>query len=93
MSQFNVRPEVKAEYLAQRLDQLNNEGWAHELNLATANALPDSPEKDQAVAQSENAIATILGAIAIVETQQATLILVEAEVEVLPEIIAEEQLG
>ena len=49
MSQFNVRPEVKAEYLAQRLDQLNNEGWAHELNLATANALPDSPEKEQAI--------------------------------------------
>ena len=89
MSQFNVRPEVKAEYLAQRLDQLNNEGWAHELNLATANALPDSPEKDQAVAQSQNAIDTILGAIAIVETQQSTLI----PAEVAPEDIVEEQLG
>ena len=89
MSQFNVRPEVKAEYLAQRLDQLNNEGWAHELNLATANALPDSPEKEQAVAQSENAIATILGAIAIVETQQSTLMTAE----VAPEVIEEEQLG
>lgn len=79
MSHFNVRPEVKAEYLAQRLDQLNNEGWAHELNLATAQALPDSPEKEQAVAQSQNAIDTILGAIAIVETQQATLIPAEVQ--------------
>jgi hypothetical protein len=69
MSQFNVKPEVKEAYLAQRLEQLNNEGWAHELNLATANALPDSPEKEQAVAQAQTAIGVILNAISVVESQ------------------------
>ena len=69
MSQFNVKPEVKEAYLAQRLEQLNNEGWAHELNRATADALPDSPEKSEAIAQAETAIAVILNAISVVEAQ------------------------
>ena len=67
MSQFNVRPEVKAEYLATRLDQLNSEGWAHELNRATAEAVGDT----KGVEEADNAIAVILGAIAVVEEQLA----------------------
>jgi len=66
MSQFNVRPEVKAEYLAQRLDQLNSEGWAHEMNRATSEAVGDT----DGIAKAEEAIAIILTAIAVVESQQ-----------------------
>ena len=69
MSRFNVRPEVKAQHLAQRLDQLNSEGWAHELNLATAEALPEGPERDNAIANAESAINAIVDAIAVVEAQ------------------------
>jgi len=76
MSQFNVKPEVKEAYLAQRLEQLNNEGWAHELNLATAEALPEGVERDNAIANATSAISTIVDAIAVVEAQ---IPVVEAE--------------
>jgi hypothetical protein len=69
MSKFNVRPEVKAQYLAQRLDQLNSEGWAHELNLATAEALPEGAERDNAIAQAESSINIIADAITVIEAQ------------------------
>lgn len=65
MSQFNVRPEVKAEYLATRLDQLNSEGWAHELNRATSEAIGDA----KGIEEADNAIAIIVSAIAVVESQ------------------------
>ena len=83
MSQFNVKPEVKEAYLTQRLEQLNNEGWAHELNLATAEALPDSDQKTEAIAQAQNAIGVILNAISVVEAQ------LPAPVEIAADVIEE----
>jgi hypothetical protein len=81
MSQFNVKPEVKEAYLTQRLEQLNNEGWAHELNLATAEALPDGDQKTEAIAQAQNAIEVILNAILVVEAQLPAPVEISAKTE------------
>jgi hypothetical protein len=46
------------------------------LNLATAEALPEGTERDNAIANAVNAISTIVDAIAVVESQ---IPVVEAE--------------
>ena len=67
MSQFNVNPELKAQLLTERIAQLNLEGYQHELNKATAEAIGN----DQAVQEAESAIAIIVTAIEVATTQLA----------------------
>jgi hypothetical protein len=65
MSQFNVNPELKAQLLTERIASLNLEGYQHELNKATAEAIGN----DQAVQEADNAIAVIVTAIEIAQAQ------------------------
>lgn len=67
MSQFNVNPELKTQLLTERIAQLNLEGYQHELNKATAEAVGN----EQAVLEAENAIAIIVTAIEVAQTQLA----------------------
>ena len=67
MSQFNVSTELKTQLLTERIAQLNLEGYQHELNKATAEAIGN----DQAVLEAENAIAIIVTAIEVAQTQLA----------------------
>ena len=67
MSQFNVNPELKTQLLTERIAQLNLEGYQHELNKATAEAIGN----DQAVQEAESAIAIIVTAIEVATTQLA----------------------
>jgi len=55
MSAFNVSPENKAALLAQRIEQLNLEGYQHELNLKQFEAIgaSDSDEANNARAAIE----------------------------------------
>jgi len=64
--------EDKVQILSARIAQFANEGWQHELNKKSAEALG----QEEAVAASEAAIATIASAI---EAHQAELAAVEAE--------------
>ena len=67
MSQFNVSTELKSQLLTERIAQLNLEGYQHELNKATAEAIGN----DQAVREAESAIAIIVTAIEVATTQLA----------------------
>ena len=67
MSQFNVSTELKAQLLTERIAQLNLEGYQHELNKATAEAIGN----EQAVLEAESAIAIIVTAIEVATTQLA----------------------
>lgn len=62
---FNIDPTVKAQLLAERINQLNLEGYQHELNLKTAEALGNT----EAVTQAQDAIAIIETAISIAEQE------------------------
>jgi hypothetical protein len=66
---FNVSNEHKAELLTQRIAALNLEGYQHELNKKSAEALGNS----EVVAQSDEAIAIIESAIAVHEAELADL--------------------
>ncbi len=64
---FNIDPTVKAQLLAERINQLNLEGYQHELNLKTAEALGNT----EAVTQAQEAIVIITTAISIAEQELA----------------------
>ena len=66
---FNVSNEHKAELLTQRITALNLEGYQHELNKKSAEALGNS----EVVAQSVEAIAIIESAITVHEAELADL--------------------
>jgi hypothetical protein len=66
---FNVSNEHKAELLTQRIVALNLEGYQHELNKKSAEALGNS----EVVAQSVEAIAIIESAITVHEAELADL--------------------
>jgi hypothetical protein len=65
MSLFNVNPELKTQLLTKRIAQLNLEGYQHELNKATAEAIGN----EQAVQEAESAIAIIVTAIEVAQIQ------------------------
>lgn len=65
MSLFNISPETKVQLLTERIANLNLEGYQHELNKAAAEALGD----EQAVQDSESAIAIIVNAIEVAQNQ------------------------
>jgi len=65
MSLFNVTPEVKAQLLNERIASLNLEGYQHELNKATAEAIGN----EQAVQEADSAIAIIIAAIEVAQNQ------------------------
>jgi len=69
MSAFNVTPENKAALLAQRLEQLNLEGYQHELNLKQLEAV-GATYSDEAN-NTRAAIATIQTAIEVCQAEQA----------------------
>lgn len=62
---FNIDPTTKQAYLQQRIAQLNAEGYAHELNLKTAEALGNP----QAVEEAQQAIIIIETAISVAEQE------------------------
>ena len=66
---FNVSGEAKQQLLAQRIESLNLEGYQHELNKKSAEALGNA----ELVEQSNNAIAIIQSAIAVHEEELADL--------------------
>jgi hypothetical protein len=61
MTEFNVPNEIKAQLIAERLQALNLEGYQHELNKKSAEAIGNL----EAVAQAEEAIIIIKQAIAV----------------------------
>ena len=67
MSEFNVSPEMKAQLIAERLNQLNMEGYQHELLLKQYDAV-DALESEEAE-KSRNAIEAIKAAIAVCEAE------------------------
>ena len=62
---FNIDPAVKAQLLNERLAALNLEGYQHELNRLTAEAINNT----EAIQQADDAIAIIQTAITVVENQ------------------------
>jgi hypothetical protein len=66
---FNVPYEAKFQMLTQRIEALNLEGYQHELNRKSAEAL----NNEQLVQESSAAIATIQSAIAVHEAELADL--------------------
>jgi hypothetical protein len=66
---FNVSNETKQQLLTQRIEQLNLEGYQHELNKKSAEALGNT----ELVEQSDTAIAIIESAITVHETELADL--------------------
>ncbi len=66
---FNVSNEAKQQLLTQRIEALNLEGYQHELNKKSAEALGNA----ELVEQSNNAIAIIQSAIAVHEEELADL--------------------
>ena len=61
MTEFNVSPEIKTQLLTERLQALNLEGYQHELNKKSAEAVGNL----EAVAQADEAITIIKNAIAV----------------------------
>ena len=61
MTEFNVSPEIKAQLINERLQALNLEGYQHELNKKSAEAVGNL----EAVAQADEAITIIKNAIAV----------------------------
>lgn len=66
---FNVSNETKIALLNQRIEALNLEGYQHELNKKSAEALGN----EEVVAQSEQAIAIIESAIQVHEQELESL--------------------
>ena len=66
---FNVSTEHKIALLTERINALNLEGYQHELNKKSAEALGNS----EVVAQSVEAMAIIQSAITVHETELADL--------------------
>jgi predicted alpha/beta-hydrolase family hydrolase len=66
---FNVPDEVKITMLTERIKALNIEGYQHELNKKSAEAIGN----DEVVASSEQAIEIIANAIAVHEQELAEL--------------------
>lgn len=62
---FNIDPAVKEQLLTERLNALNLEGYQHELNRKTAEAIGNT----EAVQQADDAIVIIQAAIGVVETE------------------------
>lgn len=62
---FNIDPAVKQRLLEERLASLNLEGYQHELNRLTAEAINNA----EAIQQADDAIAIIQTAITVVENQ------------------------
>jgi hypothetical protein len=62
---FNIAPEIKAQLLTERISQLNLEGYQHELNRKTAEAIGN----EQAVTEADQAIAIIETAIVVAQTE------------------------
>ena len=67
---FNVSNEAKQQLLIQRIEQLNLEGYQHELNKKSAEAL----DNEELVATSNQAITVIESAIAVHEAELAELV-------------------
>jgi hypothetical protein len=65
MTEFNIPAEVKTQILTERIQQLSIEGYQHELNRATAEALGNTEQ----VTQADEAISIIKAAIAVAESQ------------------------
>jgi hypothetical protein len=65
MTEFNIPAEVKTQILTERIQQLSIEGYQHELNRATAEALGNTEQ----VTQADEAITIIKAAIAVAESQ------------------------
>ena len=65
MSNFNISTEAKVQMLTDRIQQLNIEGYQHELNRLTAEAIGNT----EAVQQADNAIIIIKSAIAVHEAE------------------------
>lgn len=66
---FEVSKEAKLALLTQRIEALNLEGYQHELNKKSAEALGN----EDVVAQSEQAIIVIESAIAVHKTELESL--------------------
>jgi hypothetical protein len=66
---FNVSNEAKIQLLTQRVEALNLEGYQHELNKKSAEALNNA----EVVEQSNTAISIIESAIAVHEAELAEL--------------------
>jgi predicted alpha/beta-hydrolase family hydrolase len=66
---FNVPDEVKIAMLEERIKALNVEGYQHELNKKSAEAIGNA----DVVAQSEESIAIIASAIAVHEQELSDL--------------------
>lgn len=62
---FNIDPTLKAQLLTERIQQLNLEGYQHELNRKTAEALGNQ----EAIDQADAAIVIIEQAITIAENE------------------------
>jgi hypothetical protein len=65
MTEFNIPAEVKTQILTERINALSIEGYQHELNRATAEALGNADQ----VAEADKAIEIIKAAIAVAESQ------------------------
>ena len=62
---FNIDPATKAQLLQERINQLNLEGYQHELNRKTAEAI-NNPD---GITQADQAIAIIETAITVAQTE------------------------
>ena len=62
---FNIDPAVKQQLLTERISQLNIEGYQHELNRKTAEAIGN----EQAITDADQAIAIIETAIVVAQTE------------------------
>ena len=67
---FNVSNEAKIQLLTQRVEALNLEGYQHELNKKSAEALNNA----EVIEQSNAAIAVIEAAITVHEAELADLV-------------------
>jgi len=73
MSQVSVSEEVKAQLLAERINNLNLEGYQHELNLKSLE-LSDKGETSEAAAARES-IVVIKNAIELHEKELSNVVL------------------
>ena len=62
---FNIDPAVKAQLLTERIASLNLEGYQHELNRKTAEAI----NNPKAILEADSAIAIIEVAIQVAQTE------------------------
>lgn len=62
---FTISTEIKQQLLTERLASLNLEGYQHELNRKTSEAIGN----DQGIAEADNAIAIIQIAIQVAQTE------------------------